>query len=92
MRRTLRRTVSAAATAAAVAAFPLVLASPAQATVGMCTDVIRSAGYEVGSGVTQACQQGARGTAPGIRLCMSDMAGLGVAEQHYQTACRAAAE
>lgn len=90
MRTTLRRTASAAAVAVAMAAFPLAMASPAQAGTAECQTWLASQGYLVGEGVKNSCASGARDTPADVRKCLNGLQSLGVSQADATTACKLA--
>ncbi|MFB6563033.1 hypothetical protein ACFWWM_02460 [Streptomyces sp. NPDC058682] len=85
-----RRIIGMAAAAAMAGALPLLVASPAQATSGDCQNYMRNLGYNVGSGVVEACDLG-EGSFVFQQGCIARLIQLGVKYDDVREACYQAA-
>lgn len=87
-----RRTIGVLAATVMAGALPVLVASPAHATSGDCTNYMRNMGYRVGSQVISACDSGAKNTAIGTATCQSKLVLAGLSNgNHIREACYQAA-
>ncbi|MFF8269006.1 hypothetical protein ACF059_16655 [Streptomyces sp. NPDC016562] len=85
-----RRIIGMAAATAMAGALPVLAASPAQATSGDCTNYMRNLGYNVGSYVVSACNNGEGGFV-GEQVCFNILIQLNVKWDDAKEACYQAA-
>ncbi|MCX4778391.1 hypothetical protein [Streptomyces sp. NBC_01264] len=87
----LRRTIGLVAAAVMAGALPVLVAAPAHATSGDCTNYMHNMRYRVGSQVISACDRGAArgvGSATAQPACQGMLVLAGVKHAgHVQEAC-----